>query len=353
MRRCFALAKQAMGMTSPNPYVGAVIIKDDKILGEGYHLKSGNDHAELAAIKNAQVDLSGATLYCNLEPCCHTHKKTPPCVPAIIEAGIQTVVIANLDPNPAVAGKGVEQLKAAGLEVITDVLTDEGAILNEVFFHHISENIPFIHLKWAQTLDGKIATNSYNSKWITGEVARSYAHHERKLYDAIMVGAGTVNTDNPRLTVRLTREMPKKRIVLSRSGSVNLGQDIFNDQYKNYTYLVVGEDVDISYDGNLLRCPIKNNKFDMDALLSMLYREGIHSIYVEGGAQVIRSFLTEQRYNRLSIYVAPKILGDGIAGVQGFEPTQIDEAMQFGKGRWVSLGTDILFESQGNICLQV
>jgi diaminohydroxyphosphoribosylaminopyrimidine deaminase/5-amino-6-(5-phosphoribosylamino)uracil reductase len=169
MKHCFYLAEKGRGMTSPNPLVGCVIVQNDEIVATGYHRKAGLAHAELDAIENTQANLKGATLYCNLEPCCHTNKKTPPCAQRIILENISKVVIANLDPNPYVAGRGVELLRKNGIEVITGVLEEEGEKLNEIFFKNMREQKPFVHLKIAQTLDGKIATNTGSSQWITNE----------------------------------------------------------------------------------------------------------------------------------------------------------------------------------------
>ena len=192
MKICFQLAKKALGNTYPNPYVGSLIIDSSgEIISKGYHKESGQDHAERDAIKNATRSIVGATLYCNLEPCCHTNKKTLPCAQYLIESQISKVVISNLDPNPAVAGKGVKLLQDAGIEVVVGIEREKGETLNEVFFHHIKKQTPFVHLKWAQTLDGKVATLNYDSKWITSETARIHVHQERALYQAILVGANT------------------------------------------------------------------------------------------------------------------------------------------------------------------
>ena len=191
MRECFQLAKKALGKTSPNPLVGCVIVKDQKVIARGYHKKSGLPHAEIEALNSSKEPIAGSTLYCNLEPCCHTNKKTPPCAQRLVQEKPSRVVIANLDPNPEVAGKGVKLLRENGIEVLTGVLEEQGELLNEVFFTAMRKQRPFIHLKWAQGLDGRTALPNGSSKWITGEKARLRVHKERELYDAIVIGKKT------------------------------------------------------------------------------------------------------------------------------------------------------------------
>ncbi len=213
MKKVFELAKQGIGLVSPNPLVGSLIVKDSQIIGAGFHERYGQFHAELNAIVSAKQPLKGATLYCNLEPCCHTNKQTPPCAQRIIKEGISRVVIANRDPNPEVNGGGIALLKQMGIEVIENICQEEGELLNEVFFTFHRKKRPFIHLKYAQTLDGNIACSSGDSKWITHENARKKAHEMRLKYDAILIGAGTLVADNPALTIRFIeseKKCPKK-----------------------------------------------------------------------------------------------------------------------------------------------
>lgn len=352
IQECFNLAKSALGDTSPNPYVGSVIVKNDKIIAQGFHHKSGTAHAELDAIQNANESLIGATLYCNLEPCCHTNKKTPPCTDRIIKEGISKVVIANLDSNPLVAGKGVEKLRAAGIEVFHGILEEDGNLLNEVFFTHITKSRPFIHLKWAQTLDGKIATNSSDSKWITGEVARTYAHRERSLYDAVLIGASTLNQDDPSLSIRLDGTVScKKRIVLSRELELNSSAKLFTDDFKSKT-LIISNKKDSEFSGvPVIHCPLKDGIFDLGILFDILYKQGICSLYIEGGMGIISSFLDAGLYDRISVYTAPKLLGPGI-GLSIKEKVKMDDSLKFEEGVWTPLAQDILFETKRNICLQ-
>lgn len=362
--RCFQLAKKALGNTSPNPYVGSVIVKEGKVIGEGFHLKSGLAHAEADALNNVSESPAGATLYCNLEPCCHTNKKTAPCCDRIIAQGISKVVIANLDPNPLVAGKGVQKLRDAGLIVTVGILENQGLILNEVFFSHITKKRSFVHLKWAQTLDGKVATNSYDSKWITNKISRENVHKERALYDAILVGANTVNRDDPKLTVRTgtAEEFSTKRIILSASGKLNKSSNVLNDNFKDQTILIVAEGSNNNQGVKCLTCPTirtlnentnkETTSFDLNALLKILYKEGICSVYVEGGPTVLKSFIKSNLYDRLSVYIAPKLLGKGIPSVDEFEIESMKDCLTFSNGTWTQFGSDILFQNKRNICLQ-
>ena len=203
------LAIKGIGTVSPNPLVGAVIVKDRKIVGEGFHQKAGEAHAEVNAVNSSAENLEGAILYTTLEPCCHTNKKTPPCTKLIIEKKFKTVVVANLDPNPSVAGKGIEALRRAGITVITDICKELGEEVNKIFFKNMRTGLPFIHIKQAMTLDGKTASHTGDSKWITSATARSEVHELRYQYDAIMVGSKTANLDNPDLTCRRNEKVVK------------------------------------------------------------------------------------------------------------------------------------------------
>ena len=354
IRECFKLALKAKGQTSPNPYVGAIIVKNNKVISTGYHSLAGMPHAEADAFNKAKEDVNGATLYCNLEPCCHTHKRTPPCAQRIIKEGIKEVIICNLDPNPEVAGKGVKLMQEAGIKVKHGVLADQGHLLNEVFFHHIVHKQPFIHLKWAQTLDGKMATSTNKSKWITSEMAREYVHNERSLYDAILVGAKTAKIDNPSLSIRLNNtEIFKLRIILSSSGELPGELKVLSDSAKDKTIIVLPPDIQFEADDiTILRCPLKVDQFDLEKLLSELYALGICSIYIEGGPKTLTQFMKKKKYNRVSIYTAPKIMGVGKAPIEDLEIAEMSELIQFHSPNWQILGPDILMESQRNICLQ-
>jgi diaminohydroxyphosphoribosylaminopyrimidine deaminase/5-amino-6-(5-phosphoribosylamino)uracil reductase len=327
---CFKLALKAKGMVSPNPLVGSIIVKDGEIIASGYHRKSGLAHAELDAINNATESLEGATLYCNLEPCCHTNKKTPPCAHRIIKEKISKVVVCNLDPNPEVAGNGLKLLKDAGIEVVSGVLEKEGLELNEIFFHHIVNRTPYIHIKVAQTLDGKIATLAGESKWITNELSREHVHEQRAFYDGILVGANTARLDNPSLTVRLNG-LTKclKRFVISRTGILPKTLNIFNDEFKDNTYLIIPDDVKTDIQTNIIYAKKNSNgELDLNSTIQELYdKHLITSLYVEGGSHVHASFLNSGFFNRLSLYTAPKILGQGLNTFGNLEINDMQRAL--------------------------
>lgn len=326
IKECFELAIKAQGMVSPNPLVGAVLVKNGNIIGRGYHRYSGSDHAEIAAIKDAEKnghDVSGASLYCNLAPCCHTNKKTPPCTETIINKNIAEVIVSNDDPNPEVFSKGIEVLERANIKVVVGVLKDQGEELNEVFFYNMRHNLPYIHIKWAQTLDGKIATQSFDSKWITNETSRKKAHEFRLKYDAVAVGYNTVLKDDPELTIRMgvknNKKVPK-RIIFSNSRGLELNKKIFSDQYKDYTYLVTTSPRSSWPSTQTIEGDFFSNP---NEVFKKIYKEGIRSLLVEGGAKLISYFLVKRMYQKVSIFIAPKILGPGIEVPQWDALTQM------------------------------
>jgi diaminohydroxyphosphoribosylaminopyrimidine deaminase/5-amino-6-(5-phosphoribosylamino)uracil reductase len=346
---CFKLALKAKGQVSPNPLVGCIIVKDDKIISTGFHKKSGDAHAELDAINNATVSIEGATLYCNLEPCCHSNKKTPPCAQRLIKEKVARVVICNVDPNPDVAGSGLQLLKEAGIEVYSGVLKDIGEELNEIFFHHILHKTPFIHLKAAQTLDGKTATLSGDSKWITNECSREHVHNQRDFYDGILIGANTARLDNPSLTVRLkSKTRCLKRFVLSRDGNLPKTLKIFNDEFKDQTYLVLPDGVKTDIQTNIIsvKCSVEENSKGYINLLSLIQelytKYMITSLYVEGGSHVHTSFLKQGLYNRLSLYTAPKIVGSGRDTFGDLEIRQMERALTLNNIKRIQLQEDLL-----------
>lgn len=343
IQRCFELALKAKGEVSPNPLVGSVIVEEGKIISEGYHKKSGTDHAELDAIKNAKASIEGATLYCNLEPCCHTNKKTAPCAQRIIKEKIKKVIISNLDPNPQVAGQGVKLLESAGIEVTHGVLKEEGEKLNEIFFHHILKKTPFIHLKIAQTLDGFTATESGESKWITGCDSRKNVHMQREFYDGILIGANTARLDNPTLTVRIgDDEKPIKRFILSTTGELPDSLNLFNDKFKDYTYLVLPEGTKTNINVNTIYSPATHTgEIDLNILCSTLYKDHqVTSIFIEGGANIHSKFIKEKLYNRVSFYIAPKIFGEGNKSISNIGVSKISEAIELHKTTHKQFGED-------------
>lgn len=327
MKRAIDLALFGLGTVSPNPLVGAVVVKNGIILGEGYHERYGGPHAEVNAIKNATENVEGATLYCSLEPCCHTNKQTPPCTNLILSSKIKRVVISNLDPNPFVAGKGVKILEEAGIEVLTGVLEDEGARVNEVFFKYIKTGLPFINIKFAQTLDGKIATKSGDSKWISDEDARREVHHLRLKYDAVMIGKATLLKDDAKLNIRMGVDSKGKvpyRIVVGSLKGLNTNLQILSDEYTDKTILVTSiEDYQdapteiVEHIKNnsikVIFAGLKAKSYDFDEAFKKLGEMKITSILVEGGSKLISSLINNNKYDKITTFICPKIIGSGIS----------------------------------------
>lgn len=316
MRRCFELARQGLGQVSPNPLVGALLVKNGRIIGEGYHRKHGAPHAEPACFANCSEDPTGATLFVNLEPCCHTKKLTPPCVPLVIQKKVAQVIISNLDPNPAVAGEGVRQLRAAGIEVVTGVLEAEGERLNEAFFHRMRHGTPFVHLKSAATLDGKCALPDGTSQWITGEAARTDSHWGRLGSDAVLIGAQTLRDDNPSLSVRIpgkTFERVPWRVVLTRSGHLPASSKLFTDELKARTLVVTHQELQITVvpEEQIIRLS-SLAPFPYAEFYQKLQARGIQSLWLEGGPQLQAQFLKDRQVQRVTLYLAPKLMGQGL-----------------------------------------
>jgi diaminohydroxyphosphoribosylaminopyrimidine deaminase / 5-amino-6-(5-phosphoribosylamino)uracil reductase len=319
MRRTFELAEKGRGATWPNPLVGAVIVKEGRIIGEGFHLQYGKDHAEVSALQNCVESPDGATIYVNLEPCCHTNKQTPPCAQRLIQEKINKVVICNLDPNPHVNGNGVKLLRENGIEVVYGTLEEEGEKLNEVFFLSQRQKRPFIHLKLAATLDGKIALPSGESQWITGEQARAHVQELRSQHQVVMVGAGTIRKDNPKLTVRLpnySRPQPLRVVI---SGSRNLPQKahIFNDGLPTLVFR------------------------DIDEALKNLYEQKMINILLEGGTVLATEFLRRKLVDRLSLYLNPSVLGSGPSLFYDFGVTKLSERPRLRDVTSTWLGEDL------------
>lgn len=319
IKRCFELAEKGKGTVSPNPLVGAVIVKNDKIISEGWHRFPGSDHAEADAIKNCKDDLSGATLYCNLEPCCHTNKRTPPCAPLIISSGIKKVVIANIDPNPAVAGKGVAMMREAGIEVITGILEEEGAELNKFFFHSVTTGKPYTILKIASSLDGYITESRGKQTWLTGEQSAVYVHSLRAEYDALLVGANTVLVDDPRLNVRHVEGRDPLKIVLD--GNLTIQEDAFIIKNSPEKLIVFTSDnADAEKTRRLSDLGVKVIKLptspagilDLGKVLNELHKMNITSLMVEGGGNIFSQFINHDYFNELHLLYAPIILGRGL-----------------------------------------
>jgi diaminohydroxyphosphoribosylaminopyrimidine deaminase/5-amino-6-(5-phosphoribosylamino)uracil reductase len=321
LRKAIALAKKARGKTSPNPLVGAVIVKDKEIIGSGYHKTAGHPHAEINAINSAKKSVKGAALYLNLEPCCH-HGKTPPCTDAIIKSGIKEVYAGMLDPNPLVAGKGVEELRAHGIKVVTGILEDKCSKLNEAFIKFITKKAPFVILKSAATLDGKIASASGDSKWITNEKSRAFVHRLRSEADAVLIGSGTLIKDDPKLTVRLKGKRAKNpvRVILDRALKIDEKANVLKGLSDAETIIFTGGNADkkkaarLADKGvKLITVPEKAGRLDLRSVLKRLAKEGITSVLVEGGAEVNSAFVNEKLADKMFLFFAPKLLLGGSA----------------------------------------
>lgn len=350
MRRAIELAKGGIGFTNPNPLVGAVIVKDGKIIGEGFHEKYGSLHAERNAIKNAAEDVNGADIYVTLEPCCHTGKQ-PPCTDAIIESGIKRVIIGSRDPNPLVHGKGAKILRYNGIEVVEDFLRGECDTLNDIFFHYISAKTPYVIMKIAVSADGKIATHTGHSKWITSEQSRMHSHEIRKRVAAILVGSNTVKADNPSLTCRTENPSNPIRVICDSSLTIPLTSNVVQTANEVPTYIAYVSAEDEckkefeKYDVKLIETPSSGGHVDLKYLMQQLGNMGIDSVLIEGGGEIHASALKDGIVQRLMIYTAPKLIGgDGKNAVAPLGVGVMDEAVMLQNPKITRLGDDILIE---------
>jgi diaminohydroxyphosphoribosylaminopyrimidine deaminase/5-amino-6-(5-phosphoribosylamino)uracil reductase len=348
MKLCLRLAMKGKGFVSPNPLVGAVIVKEGEIVGKGFHPRFGAPHAEVFAIKEAGEKARDATLYVNLEPCCH-YGKTPPCTKAIIEAGIKRVVVGMIDPNPLVNGKGVEELREKGIEVEVGVLEEKARRLNEAYAKFIKGKIPFVILKMAQSLDGKIATKSGESKWITGERARRLVHKLRSEYDAVLVGANTVLLDNPSLSAHGMGRDPK-RIVLDGQGRVPPEAQVFRPGVER---LVFTTDVSSPNWRKALEergvevVVSEGERVDIKGLLEELGKRGIASVLVEGGGETASAFLEAGMVDKILFFIAPIIIGgrEAKTSVEGNGCQNLQQAIKLNYQIIRKIGSDILIEA--------
>ena len=347
MKRALELAENGVGKTSPNPLVGTVIVKNGKIIGEGWHERFGQAHAEVNAVNNASESIESATVYVTLEPCCH-YGKTPPCTELLIEKKVGRVVIGTLDPNPQVAGKGAARLREAGIQVSIGILEQECQKQNEVFFHFMKTHRPFVVMKSAMSLDGKIAAPSGESKWITEEEARQDVQLLRNRYSAIMVGVGTVITDDPELTCRMEGGRNPVRIILDSGLRTPLSSKVLTDQKENPTWIVCTERASEerakqvkALGAEVIRCRSRNNQIDLADLMEKLGQRSIDSILLEGGGTVNDSALKQGIVNKIILYVAPKIIGgetsrtfvggQGITRLSQAYPLQIESMERIGE----------------------
>jgi diaminohydroxyphosphoribosylaminopyrimidine deaminase/5-amino-6-(5-phosphoribosylamino)uracil reductase len=353
MRRALRLARKGEGNVSPNPLVGAVIVREGRIIGEGWHRCCGENHAEINAIRDATETVAGATFYITLEPCSH-HGRTPPCAEALIACRPGRVVVGAVDPNPVVSGRGIEALRRSGIETEVGVLEVACRESNRIFFKYIRTGLPYVTLKFAQTLDGRIATASGHSRWISSPPSLRFAHRLRAVHDAILVGAGTVLADNPALTCRLVRGRDPLRIVVDSGLRLPPDATIFSDgkrtvavvtrrapvesrrllEKKGVEVLEIGED--------------PAGHVDLRELLTVLGKRKISSVLVEGGAAVATAFLKENLVDRLLIVLAPKITGVGVNAVGDLGIRRMDDALGFSFQRFTRCGADLILDVRIN-----
>ncbi len=346
IKRTLRLAVRAQGMTSPNPLVGAVLVKNGRILSEDFHRKAGTPHAEAIAIAKAGGKISGSTLYINLEPCCHTEKRTPPCTKAIIRAGIKKVIIAMKDPNPQVSGMGIAEMKRAGIEVRTGLLEDRAQKLNEAYIKYITTGKPFVTLKIAMTLDGKIATPEGESKWITGEKARKQVHRLRSSADAVLTAIGTVKADNPHLTARFRGSKNPVRIVIDPNLEIPLHANIL--KVPPETIMVTRSTGDKA--DHLEKAGIKiirfKEKLDLQWLMEGLGKLQITSVLIEGGSSLNAHALEDGIVDKVMLFIAPKIIGgkDSYPAVGGKTFRRLEEAYRLKDISIRKIGDDFFIE---------
>ncbi len=351
MRECFRLAAKGRGRVSPNPLVGAVLVKSGRIVSRGYHRRFGGPHAEVECLKRFIGDTKGTTLYVNLEPCAH-YGKTAPCTDLIIRKGIKRVVAAMKDPNPLVAGRGFRKLRRAGVAVVTGVLEEEAQSLNRHFMTQMSRRRPFVHVKIAQSLDGSITSGPGMSRWITSVPSRRLVHQWRAEHDAVLVGAGTVAADNPRLNVRMAKGRNPQIVVLD--GKLSISPDARLFRTTRAPYIVVNRQIGgkrplkirklVSRGAIIIRISGQGGRVPLASVLQELHRRGIGSILVEGGAEVFRMFLEEKLVDQISLFVAPRFVGKGLRALSGCR-TPISLALSQSELFVKKVGSDILFQT--------
>lgn len=353
MRMALRLAAKARGRTSPNPMVGAVLVKNGRVLASGYHKKAGEPHAEAVALKKAGGAAKGATLYVTLEPCSHTNKRTPPCSPLVVSSGIKRVVVAMIDPNPKVSGGGVKTLRKAGIEVTTGVLEAEARKLNEAFIKYITTGMPFVTLKIAQTLDGKIATATGESKWITGEKAREEGRRLRDTNDAILVGVNTVLKDDPSLTTRAPGGRDPIRIILDSKLRTPLAAKVITQSSSAKTYIATLDGMPkdkllklLDAGAEIFIAKGKRGQIDLKYLMRMLGSQGVMSVLIEGGAEVNASALKSGIVDKVVVFVAPLLMTgrDSLCSIGGISPARLSRAVRLADVTFRFVGQDLMIE---------
>jgi diaminohydroxyphosphoribosylaminopyrimidine deaminase/5-amino-6-(5-phosphoribosylamino)uracil reductase len=353
MRMALRLAEKARGRTSPNPMVGAVVVKSGKVIGRGYHRKAGEPHAEAIALKKAGKAARGATLYVTLEPCSHTDKRTPPCTPLVLQSGVKRVVVAMIDPNPRVSGEGVKALRKSGIEVVAGVLEADAKKLNEAFIKYITTRMPFVTLKTAQTLDGKIATAVGESKWITGEKAREEGHRLRDINDAILVGINTVLKDDPSLTTRIPGGRDPIRIVVDSKLRTPLNAKVLTQRSTAKTLIATLDTMSkdslvklLDAGAEILLARGSKGRLDLKYLMKMLGSFGITSVLIEGGAEVNASALKSGIVDKIVTFIAPMLMTgtDSLCSIGGNSPTKLAQSIRLSDMQARFVGQDLMIE---------
>ena len=345
MRLALREATKGLGRTSPNPAVGAVLVKNGRVIARGHHARAGGPHAEVVALRAAAACAAGADLYTTLEPCNHWGK-TPPCSLALVRAGVRRVFVGSRDPNPLVNGRGLARLRRAGVEVVTDVLREACDALGAHWFRYIRSGRPFVTLKAAITLDGKIATRTGDSRWVTGEAARQDVHRLRDRVDAVLVGAGTARADDPLLTTRLPRGKGHDaiRVVLDTRLTLPPSLRLFHPESPPLTLVATGsrEQRRFGPGVEIVRCRTQGKRVDLADLLHKLAERGITHLLVEGGAEVHQAFLAAGLVDRVVLYIAPKVLGGGKDWLGADGPERMADALRLGGVEVRRVGEDLV-----------
>jgi diaminohydroxyphosphoribosylaminopyrimidine deaminase / 5-amino-6-(5-phosphoribosylamino)uracil reductase len=353
MRHALRLAAKAAGRTSPNPMVGAVVVKDGRVIATGYHQRAGEPHAEAIALRKAGGGAENATLYVTLEPCSHRGKRTPPCSPLVIQSGVKRVVIAMIDPNPRVSGGGVRAIRKAGIEVVTGVLEPEAHQLNEAFIKHVTKKYPFVTLKIAQTLDGKIATATGESKWITGKAAREAGHRLRDQHDAILVGINTVLKDDPSLTARIAGGRDPLRVIVDSALRISLQARVVAQRSAART--IVATLANAPKDkikklqaagAEIVLVRSDKGRVDLRDLMRKLGRRDIMSVLVEGGAEIHASALKSGIVDKVVLFIAPTLMTgtDSLCSIGGVSPIKLGHAIKLKDVTSRFVGQDIMVQ---------
>jgi diaminohydroxyphosphoribosylaminopyrimidine deaminase / 5-amino-6-(5-phosphoribosylamino)uracil reductase len=354
MQRALELAERGRGLTSPNPVVGAVVIRAGRVVGESAHLRAGGPHAEIAALAAAGEAAAGATLYVTLEPCAH-HGRTPPCAPAVVRAGVARVVVALADPNPLVAGGGIDVLRTAGIAVELGVLAAEAERQNRPWLTAMRQRRPHVTLKAAASLDGKLADVRGTSKWITGDAARQHAHRLRAESDAVVIGVTTALRDDPALTVRLPQPWPREpyRVVLDTGARLGAGARLIHAGTPSRAIVAVGDDAPPARvtaleaaGARVLRCPTREGRVDPAAVLQRLFELEVRAVLVEGGGETHGAFVEAGAVDRVALFLAPLLLGGRDAtGIVGGAGRDLKAALRLGPPTVTPVGDDLLVEA--------